>query len=87
MLRRFSIPLVILAALIAAEPLLHSHPLQQNPVPGACSVCATGVGRLPSTAPHVDAPRLIVYTLAVQVVSIAIVSVVPTLPSRAPPVL
>jgi hypothetical protein len=86
MLRRFSIPVLILAALIAAEPLLHSHPLQQNSLPGACAVCATGVGRLPSGAPQVGAPRLIVYTLAAQTVSAAIVQVVLALPSRAPPV-
>jgi hypothetical protein len=87
MLRRFSIPLLVLAALLAAEPLLHSHPLQQNSVPGPCAVCATGVGRLPSTAPAIAAPRLVVYTLTTQAVSLPIVSVVLSVPSRAPPVL
>jgi hypothetical protein len=86
MLRRFFIPLIILAALIAAEPLLHSHPLQQNSIPGGCAVCATGVGRLPSNAPQVGAPRLIAYTLTTQTESVAIVTVALTLPSRAPPV-
>jgi hypothetical protein len=86
MFRRFSIPFLFLAALITAEPLLHSHPLQQNSIPGACAVCATGIGRLPSTAPQVGAPRLIAYTLTAQTESVAIVAVALTLPSRAPPV-
>ena len=87
MLRRFSIPVLILAALLAAEPLLHSHPLQQNSVPGPCAVCATGVVRLATKAPTVGAPRLIVYNLTTQVVTLAIVQVALSVPARAPPVL
>ncbi|MDQ6801591.1 MAG: hypothetical protein M3041_12210 [Acidobacteriota bacterium] len=87
MLRRFSIPLLVLAALLAAEPLLHSHPLQQNSVPGPCAVCATGVGRMPLPAPAIAAPRLVVYTLTAQTVSVPIVPVVLNVPARAPPVL
>ena len=85
MLRRFSFFLIIFAALIAAEPLLHTHPLQQNPVPGACSVCATGVGRLAVVAPTVAAPQTIVYTLAPPAVTVPVASLVLSLPSRAPP--
>lgn len=87
MLRRFSIPLLVLAALLAAEPLLHSHPLQQKSVPGPCAVCATGVVRLPSTAPTVGVARHIVYTLTTRVAAVAIVQVVLNVPSRAPPAL
>jgi len=87
MLRRFSIFLFIFAALIAAEPLLHTHPLQQNRVPGACSVCATGVGRLPVVAPSVAAPQIIVYTLTAPPVTVVIATLVLSLPSRAPPAL
>ena len=87
MLRRFSIPILILAALIVAEPLLHSHPLQQNSIPNTCPVCATGVGRLPSVAPSIAAPCLIAYTLIALTVNAVIVPVILSVPSRAPPVL
>lgn len=87
MLRRFSIFLFLFAALIAAEPLLHSHPLQQNLVPGACAVCATGVGRLPTVAPAVVAPQAVVYTLTVAAVAVVVATLVLSLPSRAPPAL
>jgi len=87
MFRRFSIFLFIFAALIAAEPLLHSHPLQQSLIPGACAVCATGVGRLPIVAPSVAAPQTIVYTLIVLTVTVPVAALVLSLPSRAPPAL
>jgi hypothetical protein len=87
MLRRFSIFLFICSALIAAEPLLHSHPLQQNLVPGACAVCATAVGRLPMMAPSVAAPQTIVYTLAPPAATVPVATPALSLPSRAPPVL
>jgi len=87
MLRRFSISLFIFAALIAVEPLLHNHPLQQNLVPGACAVCATGVGRLPTVAPALAAPQTVVCTLTVPAVTIVVATVVLSLPSRAPPAL
>jgi hypothetical protein len=87
MLRRFSIFLFLFAALIAAEPLLHSHPLQQNFIPGACAVCATGVGRLPLVAPSVAAPQTIVYILTAPAVTVVAATLVLWLPSRAPPAL
>jgi len=87
MLRRFSIFLFISAALVAAEPLLHSHPLQQIPVPGACAVCATGVGPLPLTAPAVSAPQVVVYTLVVILATTVDSPLAYSLPSRAPPAL
>jgi hypothetical protein len=87
MLRRFSISFLVLVAILAAEPLLHSHPLQQNSVPGPCAVCATGVVRLPSAAPTIGVLRQIVYTLTTRVAAVAIVPVVLNVPSRAPPVL
>ncbi|HYS54215.1 MAG TPA: hypothetical protein VER58_10685 [Thermoanaerobaculia bacterium] len=84
-LRRYSTLLLFFAAVIVAEPLLHSHPLQQNSIPGACAVCATGVGRLPRIAPAISAPRVIVYTLTPSAIQRVIVPAVSTLPSRAPP--
>ena len=49
MLRRFSLFVLVVAALIAVEPVLHQHPLEQNSIPSqACAVCATGIGQLPA---------------------------------------
>jgi hypothetical protein len=86
MLRRLSIFLLLCSALIAAEPLLHSHPLQQNAVPGACAVCATGVVRIARATPQVSAPRLVVYTLTAFSATVPPVTLALTLPSRAPPI-
>jgi hypothetical protein len=87
MLRRFSILIAILAVLIAAEPLLHHHPLQQNSIPGACAICATGATPLPLTIAAVAAPQFFVYTLTV-VAATTVTTVTPlTLASRAPPAL
>jgi len=89
MLRRLS-PLVVFAALLfAAEPLLHTHPLQGN-APGAsetatCAICATGVGRLPSVTASVAAPQAIVYTYFTIAVPVVAANDPLPLPSRAPP--
>ncbi|HKB79363.1 MAG TPA: hypothetical protein VKH35_06570 [Thermoanaerobaculia bacterium] len=89
MFRRLS-PLVILVALLfAAEPLLHSHPLEST-IAGAsgtsiCAVCATGTGRLPTMAPAIAAPQLGAYRyVTVFFRAVAVETPLP-LPSRAPP--
>jgi len=87
MLRRFSKVVFVLAVLITAEPLLHHHPLQQNTIPGACTICATGVTPIPHIAVTVSAPQIVVYTLMVAAVTIVTTAVALTLPSRAPPAL
>jgi len=84
-LRRFSILILVLAALTAAEPLLHNHPLQQNAIPDACAVCATGIAPLPSVSPTLVPPQIIAYST----VSVAVIAVTGadslTLVPRAPP--
>lgn len=85
MLRRFSMLVFVVAVLITAEPLLHNHPIQQNSIPGACTICATGVAPLPSITIAVSAPQIVVYTLTVAAVTIVTTTVTLTLPSRAPP--
>ncbi len=87
MFRRFSLFLIALAVLIAVEPLLHNHPLQQNGIPAACAICATGTTPLPLVAPTVSAPQIVAYTLLSAAVTIVTSSVVLSLPSRAPPAL
>jgi hypothetical protein len=86
MFRRFSMFVLLLAALIAVEPLLHQHPLEQNSIPAsACAVCATGVGQLPVIVPAVAAPQIVVYTLISASVPLRTINATPSLPSRAPP--
>jgi hypothetical protein len=87
MVRRFSVFVLVVAALIAAEPLLHNHPLlQQNAIPDACVICATGVAPLPSAVPTVCAPQVVAYTIATVVVTAVIHGDSISLPPRAPPV-
>ncbi len=91
MLRRLSILVFAFAALLIAEPLLHTHPLQQLSDRGtsnsACAVCATGVGRLPIVTTTVGAPQRIVYVLPTAALTIVTVVFAIPLTSRAPPAL
>ena len=76
---------LVVAALIAAEPLLHNHPLQQKAIPDACAICATGVAPLPSAMPAVAAPQLIAYTVVTVAVPAVITGASISLAPRAPP--
>ena len=62
MLRRFSPLILLVALLIAAEPLLHHHPLESSASGrsgnAACAICATGIGRLPTVVVVIGAPQL-----------------------------
>lgn len=89
---RLACLVILLAALFAAEPILHTHPLSSrndatNPgAPGsACAVCATGVDRLAPAAPTVTAPTSVSYTLVTVETRSASFAAPLTLPSRAPP--
>ena len=89
MLRRLSPLVLLVAVLIAAEPLLHNHPLDSG-VSGpsrstACAICATGIGRLPTVTVVVGATQLLQPAYA-SVVPPAFVADVPLPRSpRAPP--
>ena len=85
MLRRFSFFVLIIAALTVAEPLLHNHPLQQNSIPDACAICATGAVPVPSAPPAICAPHRIAYTIASVAVTIVTRIDALSVPSRAPP--
>ena len=85
MARRFSVVVLMVAALTAAEPLLHNHPLQQNVIPDACAVCANGVAPLPSASPAIVAPQIVAYTIAVVAVAVVSSAASLTLIPRAPP--
>jgi len=89
MLRRLSPFILLVAFLIAAEPLLHHHPLESGASgrsgSTACAICATGIGRLPTVVAMPGAPQLPQQTY-VSVVPPAVVADVPLPRSpRAPP--
>ena len=90
--RRLDIFIVLVALLLAGQPLLHNHRLDSGgdastaTAPSACAICVTGTGRLPAATPALSAPVLILYTLVAAPVA-AIVSITPlTRDSRGPPV-
>lgn len=89
--RKTPLLIVVFAALLLVEPLIHSHPLWENSdartaaANSTCAVCASTTAQLPTTAPHVVAPQTVVGTLAAAPIA-AVVAVVPlTRSSRAPP--
>jgi hypothetical protein len=88
--RRLHVFVVLVALLLAAQPLLHNHPLDagdsaKTSSASSCAVCATGAGRLPSTTPSVAAPLAVLYTLVAPSVP-AVAAVAPfARSSRAPP--
>jgi len=86
--RRLHVFVVLVALLLAAQPLLHNHPLDTTNAnsASACAVCATGAGRLPSTAPSVAAPLAVLYTLAAPPLPQIEAAACFTRSSRAPPV-
>ncbi|HUJ14990.1 MAG TPA: hypothetical protein VL284_14485 [Thermoanaerobaculia bacterium] len=85
MVRRFSAFVLIVTALLAVEPLLHHHPLEQDSIPSACAICATGVSNLPAIVPVVVAPQIVVDTLTTVAVVMPAEAIAIAIPSRAPP--
>jgi hypothetical protein len=83
--RRLSSFVLIVALLIAVEPLLHNHPLQQKNIPDSCAICATGATPLPSRVPAVFAPQIVVETVTSAAVMTVTGGVSLTLVPRAPP--
>jgi len=89
MFRRLSPLILLVAVLIAAEPLLHNHPLEYGATGStastACAICATGHGRLPTVVVMLGAPQLHEQTHAVVVPpTVAVDAPLPRSP-RAPP--
>jgi hypothetical protein len=90
MVRKLPLLILLVAALLAAEPLLHQHPLDgptSNRAVGVCVICAAGVTRLPRVAPTIIAPQIVVYALVASVTVLVTKTVATSLPSRAPPAL
>jgi len=75
---------VLVAASIAFEPLIHTHPLSKaSAVP--CAVCVNAVGRLTALQPAPPAPVAIVTTLPALTVATIVPRATMALASRAPP--
>jgi hypothetical protein len=87
--RTLHVFVVLVALLLAAQPLLHNHPLDSanTSTASSCAVCATGAGRLPSTAPSVAAPLAVLYTLDTPALPEVAAVASFARSSRAPPVL
>jgi len=89
--RRLQIFAVLVALFLAAQPLLHNHPLDsgdesaRSSSASTCAVCAAGIGRLPSTTPAVAAPVVVLYTLATPSLAPVVTVASFTRSSRAPP--
>jgi hypothetical protein len=80
--------LLIFAGILAAEPVVHNHPLasgSDSSGASVCAVCASGIGRLPVAVPAIVAPEIVVITIATPVlIEPANIAVAPRA-SRAPP--
>ena len=89
MVRRFTPLIVLIGLLVVAEPLLHTHPLESggSSLAGstACAVCATGIGRLPTTIVVVGAPHVFEFAQAAIVASFVAIDVPSQRSPRAPP--
>ncbi len=88
MFRRLSPVVLFLGLLLAAEPMLHNHPIQSS-IDGnggtACAICATGTLQLPTVTVHIAAPQVIAYRSVSVILPVVTIYTPLQLPSRAPP--
>ena len=82
----------LVALFVAAEPVVHSHPLVERSHNGTapasttvCAACAAGTARLTSHRPAIRTVTLVLYRLTVSPTSHVSVDTFLALPSRAPP--
>lgn len=89
--RRQHVFAVLVALLLASQPLLHNHSLDpggsaaKTSPASSCAVCATGTGSLPSTTPSVAAPLAVLCTLAAPTLTPGVATASFPRSSRAPP--
>ena len=76
--------LVLIAAAIALEPLIHTHPLTQTSQ-ATCAVCISVVGPITSLPPALTAPPVVVFAMATVGPTAIIHRAAMPLASRAPP--
>jgi hypothetical protein len=83
--------LVILAAFLAVEPVVHSHPLVPGggasdlSAPNVCAICAVGTDKVIVAAPVVTAPVAVIGHVATTPLQPTTVETRVPLASRAPP--
>lgn len=75
---------LLIAAAIAVEPLIHTHPLTQTPN-APCAVCVGSVGRLAALQATPAAPITHVSTIASLPAAAIVYRAAMPLASRAPP--
>jgi hypothetical protein len=76
--------LVALAAVVAAAPLLHTHPLGAS-ADNICATCATGSAQIVSAPASIAAPPVARARIASPARPLAPVEIPRFVPSRAPP--
>ena len=86
MKRTAAVAILVLAAIIAAEPLFHEHPLRANEAV-ICAVCAAGSAQIAVHTPAVTSPLTVVWQLVTLTVTAHHFDPALSLPSRAPPTL
>jgi hypothetical protein len=69
-----------IAALVLVEPLIHSHPLLDS-----CAICAANAGQILTDPPRIDAPAVVVGTVAAVPLAATPFAAAISLTSRAPP--
>jgi hypothetical protein len=77
--------IVLVAAAVAFEPLIHTHPLKQSTSASQCAVCVNAHARVTTLAPAPISPLAIVGEVAVIRVTAECISLRTPLASRAPP--
>jgi len=87
---RIRLLVFIFAAFIAAEPVVHTHPLVPSAHDGGasttlCAACAGGTSLAASIAPAIVAPATVIVSLTIVSIDVVSRGVALTLPSRAPP--
>jgi hypothetical protein len=96
MKRLMPVVLLLAAAILALQPVIHHHPLAPpaasergtfsiaTTIP--CSICAIGADRVVVSAPAAVAPLVVVFVLVTIVTTAVSRDALIALPSRAPPV-
>jgi hypothetical protein len=84
--------MLLLATVITAEPVVHTHPLVSPPGesagianPSVCAVCAVAAAQILVAAPVLAAPTVLVMTVASRAVAPHHGETPLSLPARAPP--
>jgi hypothetical protein len=82
--------LLLLAVIIAAEPVVHTHPLVPNRATGltgadVCAICAIGADSITLSPPNAVAPVVVSYRVVVAAVPVSSAEGPRPRGSRAPP--